>query len=219
MKANRCILFDLDGTLYDSPDYSRRLEEEISKFVAEEMSTSYEAARVLLEERRKKFGTLTKSLESLGIDRARFFETMATRIEPSEYLSEDPTVVTTIEKLRRYGFSIGLVSNSGRPVVDRIMRALKLDQSIFDAIVTSSDVRPKPFPDPFLRALDLLNCRRQSAIYVGDRDEAELHPAKELGIRTILLDRTGKSSRRWADNVVGKLSEIPDVAKEMLQTL
>jgi len=109
------------------------------------------------------------------------------------------------------------VSNSGRPLVDKILRALQLDPSTFDAIVTSSDVRPKPCPDPFLRALDLLNCRRQSAIYVGDRDEAELHPAKELGIRTILLDRTGKSSRRWADIVVGKLSEIPHMANEMLQ--
>jgi FMN phosphatase YigB (HAD superfamily) len=67
--------------------------------------------------------------------------------------------------------------------------------------------------------LKLLNCGRESAIYVGDRDEAELRPARELGIRTILLDRVGKSPSRWAVAVVRKLSEIPDVAKEMLLTL
>jgi putative hydrolase of the HAD superfamily len=217
MNENRCILFDLDGTLYDSPDYSRRLEEEISKFVSEEISTSYEAARVLLKERRDRLGTLTRALESLGIDRAKFFESMAARSEPSQYLSEDSTLFATITKLR-HEFRIGLLSNSGRPLVEKVLRALQLDESTFDAIVTSSDVRPKPSSQPFLLALDLLNCNRQSAIYVGDRDEAELRPAKELGIRTVLLDHTGKSSRRWADAVVTKLSEIPQVVNEILQT-
>jgi HAD superfamily hydrolase (TIGR01549 family) len=207
----------LDGTLYDSPDYSRRLEEEISKFVSEEISTSYEAARVLLKERRERLGTLTRALESLGIDQAKFFESMAARIEPSQYLSGDSELFATITRLR-HEFRIGLVSNSGRPLVDKVLRALQLDESTFDTIVTSSDVRPKPSPQPFLLALNLLNCNRQSAIYVGDRDEAELRPAKELGIRTILLDRTGKSSRRWADAVVSKLSEIPQVAYEILHT-
>jgi len=219
MVRTRCILFDLDGTLYNSPGYFEKVEENIAKFVSEEISASYEDARLLLQDRRKKLGTLTRSLESLGVDRVKFFESMAARIEPSEYIAEDPMVRSTIAKLRRYGFRIGLVSNSGRPLVDKVLKALKLDQSTFDAIVTSSDARPKPSPEPFLMALGLLSCGRHSAIYVGDRDEAELHPAKKLGIRTILLDPSGKSSANWADEVVSNLSEIPDVAKEMLPTL
>lgn len=220
VKRTRCVLFDLDGTLYDSPTYSQRVEEEIAKFVSEETSTNHEEAKLLIEARRKKLGTLTRSLESLGIDRTRFFEAMAVRIEPADYISTDPTAQAAIAKLKQYGFKVGLVSNSGRPLVHKILKALQLDESSsFDATVTSSEAQPKPSAEPFLLALQLLKCGRESAVYVGDRDEAELHPAKELGIRTILLDRTGKSSSRWADVVIGKLSDVPQVAKEILQTL
>jgi len=192
------------------------VEEEIAKFVSEEMSLTSENAKLLIGERRKKLGTLTRSLESLGIDRAKFFEAMANRIDPSDYIPEDPTVLATLAKLKQFGFRIGLVSNSGRPLVGKVLKAIGLDASNFDATVTSSEARPKPNPDPFLLALGLLGCSRESAIYIGDRDEAELHPAKELGIRTILLDRTRKSSWRWADVAVGTINDIPDIAKRML---
>jgi putative hydrolase of the HAD superfamily len=211
----RCVLFDLDGTLYNSQQYSQKLDNEITKYVAEAMSSDYAHAKLLLEQRRKNLGTLTRSLKSLGIDRHRFFVVMADRMKPSEYLSADPRVPSALAKLRLYGFRVGLVSNSGRPLVEKILEALQMDSSNFDVTVTSSEVEPKPSPEPFLAALKLLKCRRESAIYVGDRDEAELRPAKRLGIRTILLDPSGKSSTRWADFVVSDISEIPTTAKSM----
>lgn len=213
---SRCILFDLDGTLYNSQAYSQKLDDEITKYVAEAISSDYEHAKLLLQQRRKNLGTLTRSLESLGIDRHRFFVVMADRINPSKYLSADPRIPKALAKLRLYGFRIGLVSNSGRPLVEKILEALQMESSNFDVTVTSSEVEPKPSPEPFLAALKLLTCRRKSAIYVGDRDEAELRPAKRLGIRTILLDPTGKSPAHWADVVVGDISEIPTTAKSML---
>jgi putative hydrolase of the HAD superfamily len=216
LSENRCILFDLDGTLYNSSAYFQMMEEEIAELVSEQLSINYENARLLLSERRKKLGTLTKSLESLGIDRVIFFEALASRVEPAEYMSNDLTVHWVLARLRENGFKIGLVSNSGRPVVAKVLQALRLDQSSFEAMVTSSDVQPKPSPEPFRLALDLLSCNAESAVYVGDRDEAELRPAKHLGIRTILLDRSGKSSRRWADVVVKELSQVPKAAKQIL---
>ena len=216
MSGAGCVLFDLDGTLYDSQDYSRRLDEEVARYVSEQMSTDFEDARALLEERRKKLGTLTRSLESLGIDRGRFFEVMSTRVEPANYLGPDPAIQSTISRLKEYGFKVALVSNSGRPLVEKVLNALHVDIAVFDGTVTSSEAPPKPNPDSFLFALKLLNCRVGSAVYVGDRDEAELRPAKELGIRTVLLDRTGKSSSRWADVVVGSLTEVPDIIRGLL---
>ena len=218
VERSRCVLFDLDGTLYNSQPYSQKLDDEITKYVAEELSSDYEDAKLLLEQRRKNLGTLTRSLASLGIDRHRFFVVMADRVNPSEYLSADPRVPMTLAKLRRYGFRIGLVSNSGRPLVEKILEALQMGPSNFDATVTSSEVEPKPSPEPFLAALKLLKCGRELAIYVGDRDEAELRPAKTLGIRTILLDPSGESTARWADAVVGDISEIPTTAKSILGT-
>jgi HAD superfamily hydrolase (TIGR01549 family) len=190
---------------------------EIVKFVSENLSVNLDSARVLLKERRRELVTLTRALESLGVDRNVFFESMATRIDPADYLSEDANVNAVIATLRRQGFKVGLVSNSGRPLVEKILKAIRLDSSTFDAIVTSSDAQPKPSREPFLLAMSLMRCGQADVIYVGDRDEAELHPAKEIGIRTILLDRTGLVSPRWADAVVRNLSEIPRVANAILR--
>jgi HAD superfamily hydrolase (TIGR01549 family) len=210
-----CILFDLDGTLYDSSQYSKRLEEEIVRFLAENLLVDAESAKRLLNLRRRELLTLTRALESLGIDRTTFFESMAARIDPADYISEDATLQTVIAELKGLGYRVGLVSNSGRPLVEKILKALRLDSSLFDAIVTSSDVQPKPSHEPFLCALRLMSCTAGSAIYVGDRDEAELHPAKEIGIRTILLDRSGCTAAHWADVVVRDMSEIPQAARRM----
>lgn len=54
----RCILFDLDGTLYESSEYSKRLEEEIVKVVSEELSLDEDHAKLLLKRKRKEIGTL-----------------------------------------------------------------------------------------------------------------------------------------------------------------
>jgi putative hydrolase of the HAD superfamily len=120
--------------------------------------------------------------------------------------------------LKQEGFKVGLVSNSGRRLVEKILVALQLDPAVFSAIITSSDVRPKPSAEPYLLALRLMHCKRENSVYVGDRDEAELHPAKELGIRTVLIDRVGDAPSRWADVTVSDLSEIPKALRRIFPT-
>ena len=213
--TSRCILFDLDGTLYDSPAYSKQLEFEISKFVADKLSVSTKEAAVILKDRRRLLITLTGALESLGIGRAEFFDSITDRIEPAEFLARDDSVQSTISSLKRNGFKVGLVSNSGRGLVEKILKALQLDNAVFDVIVTSSDVKPKPSAEPYLLALRLLGCQPEHSVYVGDRDEAELHPAKQLGIRTVLVNRGGNTPYHWADVTVTRISEIPRAIKEM----
>ena len=119
--------------------------------------------------------------------------------------------------LKELGFKVALVSNSGARLVAKILKALRLD-SAFEVIVTSSDAPPKPSTEPYLRALKLLNGDKARAIYVGDRDEAELYPAKQLGIHTILIDRTGSSALpHWADTVVTAPSEVVDAAQHLIE--
>jgi putative hydrolase of the HAD superfamily len=206
----RCILFDLDGTLYDSPEYSKRLEEEIAKVVSEELSLNENYAKLLLERKRKEIGTLTRTIESMGVDRNHFYEELSRRIEPRLYISSNPKIHLTIEKLKRIGFSIGLVSNSGRELVRKILDAIGVEAALFDTIVTSTEAQPKPSPEPFLLAIESLGCDRDDAVYVGDREEAELRPARELGLKTILVS-VEKQQSRWADVVVASISQLPEV--------
>jgi putative hydrolase of the HAD superfamily len=216
-KNTCCVLFDLDGTLYDSPAYTERVEKEIISIVSRRLGISREQARAELGQRRKKLLTLTRTLESLGIDREHFFRELAERIDPTEYIAEDLIVREIIVSLRGRGIRVGLVSNSGRVLVEKVLRAIGLEMDSFDVVVTSSESEPKPSPQPFLLALSRLGVDRSRAMYVGDRDEAELRPAKELGIKTILLDRTGVQESRWADHVIRTIGDVPSISDRAVQ--
>jgi HAD superfamily hydrolase (TIGR01549 family) len=185
----RCILFDLDGTLYDSPEYSDRLEVEIVRFVSERLGLGESETKVLLDQRRKELGTLTRTIQSLGIDRNAFFAAMADRIEPSLYIPRDSTVRSVIETLKEGGFKTGLVSNSGRPLVRKILDAIGIEERLFDVTVTSTEAEPKPSPQPFLLAVKKVGYDVDEIVYVGDREEAEISPAKSFGLKTVLLNR------------------------------
>jgi FMN phosphatase YigB (HAD superfamily) len=60
-------------------------------------------------------------------------------------------------------------------------------------------------------ALAKIGCEKAEALYVGDRDEAEIRPAHEVGLRTILLARNKpKDEVKWADLVINNLSELEE---------
>ena len=46
-------------------------------------------------------------------------------------------------------------------------------------------MRPKPRPEPFLRALDALGVAPADALFVGDELEADIRGAKALGMTTV----------------------------------
>ena len=209
----RCVLFDLDGTLYDSPEYSVRLEGEIVRFVSERLGLGEFETKTLLNKRRKELGTLTRTIQSLGIDRNAFFDAMAERIDPSLYISRDPIVRSVIEALRERGFKVGLVSNSGRPLVKKILSAIGLEDNLFDTIVTSTEAEPKPSPQPFQLATDKASCAPNEIAYVGDREEAEIRPANNFGLRTVLLNRDCTVLNTCADATIRNLREVLDVVR------
>ena len=208
-----CILFDLDGTLYDSPEYSVRLEAEIVRFVSEQLRLGESETKALLDRRRKELGTLTRTIQSLGIDRNAFFDTMADRIDPSLYIPGDPTVRSVIGTLKERGFKTGLVSNSGRPLVRKILGAVGLEESLFDVTVTSTEAEPKPSPQPFLLAMKKVGCNADEIVYVGDREEAEIRPARRFGLKTVLLDRDGATRMTCADVVIRNLTDVLEVVR------
>jgi len=206
--STECILFDLDGTLYYSPDYNARVEAEIMAIVAQTLKTDVSKAKLRLDEERKSQGTLTGALRVLGVNRSLFFQTLAEKIEPLTYLTRDPSTILTLHTLKKRGFRLGLVTNNGRKMVEKILSAIGLEASLFDVIITSDDSEPKPSSQPFLFALHKLKCTPDKTVYVGDRMQAELLPAKKLGIRIVLLAREGIPQSDQVDAVIARLPEV-----------
>ena len=113
--------------------------------------------------------------------------------------------------MRAKGLEIGLVSNSARPIAMKTLSAIGVTLGQFGVLITSSDAEQKPSIQPFLVAMQRIGSNVNHSTYVGDRDAQELRPAKELAMKTILIDRDGSSTSKWADYVVRNVSELREL--------
>lgn len=99
-----------------------------------------------------------------------------------------PDTIDTLTRMRALGTPAALVSNtpSYSEMVRRSLDAAGIGDELLPVIVTSADVmRPKPRPEPFERALELLAIDAAEAVFVGDSLEADVRGAKALGLTTV----------------------------------
>jgi pyrophosphatase PpaX len=79
-----------------------------------------------------------------------------------------PGAVEMVRQVRVRGARTALVTSKNRGGALRGLRVLDLENA-FDAVVGADDVtRPKPHPEPVLRALDGLGVPPAAALFVGD---------------------------------------------------
>jgi HAD superfamily hydrolase (TIGR01549 family) len=94
----------------------------------------------------------------------------------------------TLEQLRRYGLSIGLVTNGQRDLDEFVSHhGLQVDA----AVGSKAHGKTKPHPSIFVAALRALDVSPDEAAMVGDSYEDDIEGARSLGMRAILLDREG----------------------------
>jgi len=99
-------------------------------------------------------------------------------------------VAPALDNLKSRGLVLGLISNVEQDMNDTFTR-LKLD-SWLDIIVTSLDTGAgKPQPEIFREALRQANVQADEALYVGDQYRVDVLGAEGVGIKGILIDRTG----------------------------
>jgi HAD superfamily hydrolase (TIGR01509 family) len=73
-----------------------------------------------------------------------------------------------VGKLRKAGFKTAILTNNGRPALNKIMQQIPLEDN-FDIIQTRHESpKPKPFPDGLLKVTSELGVDPSEAIYIGD---------------------------------------------------
>jgi HAD superfamily hydrolase (TIGR01549 family) len=73
-----------------------------------------------------------------------------------------------VRKLRDAGFKLAILTNNGRPALDKIMKQIPLREN-FDLIQTRHESpKPKPFPDGLLKVASELGVGPSEIVYVGD---------------------------------------------------
>ncbi len=215
MRRFKALLTDLDGTLYREARYEAEIRRLTLEIVAEHLGVSVDEARRRLEEARRRLVTLTLSLEEVGVPREYFYEELSRRLKYREFLKPDPRIAELLHEVRRRGYKVAIITNSGRPHALGTTKALGIPLDAVDALVTSSDVsRPKIDPEPYIKGLRLLGVEAREALYMGDRVEGEVKPAKELGMTTVLVSEKPIESP-WVDFVIDSPFKVLSVLEEL----
>jgi FMN phosphatase YigB (HAD superfamily) len=208
----RAVILDFDGTLNTSKRYYTRFDELALEILAEHLGCSIvEADRKITEVKRRSL-SLTKALLTLKIDSNEFYREVAERMDIPSLLDDDICLEPLVSKLRNRNLRVAMLTNSGRFLIEKILTSIKCSSNIFDAVITSSEVEPKPSLQPYRYTLALLGCKSNEALYVGDRVYHELKPAKLAGMKTILIGRITKPDEtQWVDWQLETVQKLPEL--------
>jgi HAD superfamily hydrolase (TIGR01549 family) len=124
-----------------------------------------------------------------------------------------PEVHEVLGGLRGAGYRLAICSNWSwhlDTLCDRLDLARYFELMVISARVGYS----KPHPGIFRHALDALNVRPGEVVHVGDNPIADVGGAIGVGIRPVLLDRTGRDAAVEVPHRIADLRELP----RLLQT-
>jgi len=157
------VLFDIDGTITDSNEV---VFKSLRRVIAE-VGGSQEFPDDL------SFAVGLPSAETIRRlpfkDPERVLKLWERRFrELSDEITVFPGIPEAVSTLRAAGIRLGLVTSKNRDELEHDLGRLELFRWFDIAVCASDTERPKPHPDPLLKAIADLRADRRSTLYIGD---------------------------------------------------
>jgi len=206
----KAVIFDVDGTLYQSQEYEKHLYRCIVRVISESLGVEMQEAAEKLRQMKNIYKTVSRSVEALGINRHRFYELLSIYAEPRNYIKHNPRTAYVLRELRRRGYKVALHTNSGRRLAEKVLDAIGIERDCYDVLITSDDAEPKPSLNGYFMCLDRLGAKPEETLYVGDRAEVELKPAKEAGMKTAIIGGK-RTNHEFIDYFLNSLDSVLNI--------
>ena len=162
------IIFDMDGVLVDSePVIEAAARAGLAEYGIKAVPEDFHPFVGAGEDRyiggvAEKYGVPFK-LEM----KARVYEIYLEMVDKEIGIYEG--IPELLAELRRMGYKLALASSADRIKVDANLKAAKIDPSVFEVLLSGSDVeRKKPFPDIYLKACEGLGIDPSNALIIED---------------------------------------------------
>lgn len=212
----KAVIYDMDGVLTDTEPLHKRaneifLREQGIPFLDEYYEQFIGSTYSYMWERYKEDYGLSCSFAELkqGTDRINQ-EIIAKEGQP-----EIPYAKEGLEQLHKAGFQLAVASSSHIDGIRDVVRNLRID-TCFDELVSGEDVEhPKPAPDVFLKAAQLLGVLPSECLVIEDSENG-CKAAKAAGMVCIgfLNQSSGKQDLSAADYVITSQETItPDFVR------
>ena len=207
----RCVVFDLDGTLYRQPPLRRRMLVELALAPLSGPRRALSTMRILkaFREEREHLRALGQPAESLAeLQYSRPAARLGVPVGDVRRVVEDwmfqrplrhlapcarPALAPSLERLRAAGLALGVFSDY--PVEQKLVAlgvqgafAVRLDAT--DPAINAF----KPHPWGFAVAAERLGCAPAETLYVGDRLDVDVEGAHAAGMHAAWIGRRAAGS-------------------------
>jgi FMN phosphatase YigB (HAD superfamily) len=197
----QALIFDMDGTLYTSPEFKGAYRQAALNLIAEvkgmdrlETKDLYHRTRAVLAAQCGYTPSNTLILRELGIAWEIWRDETIRTIDPGSFLRQDPELVTTLSILSSR-YRLGLLTNNHRVHTDRILEILGVTP-FFQAILTVSDTgKIKPDRTLYSTMACLLDVLPEKCLAIGDEEGIDLVPARATGMKTYHVRRVSDVHR------------------------
>ncbi len=219
----RHLLFDIDDTLFPSTEFSALARKNAINAM---MSAGLEGD---FDEMLSMLGAI---IAKRGSNYPRHFDDLCVELgirEPGRFIAAAvgayhdtktsiapyPRVPSTLLRLREGGHSLyAATQGSAIKQWDKLFR-LRIAM-FFDAVFVSEELGVDKGPDFYRKILDALKAAPKDCLMVGDREDGDIIPAREAGIRTVRM-MIGKHAHvpSSADFTIRDISEILPILKSL----
>ena len=184
------IIFDLDDTIYNSPELRENREKAILEVLGDRVDEYFEM---------KKKYTTTKSLELLGITRKEFYEIL--KSVPIN-LKKEEKLVDFFKELSN-NFRLIVLSNSPKKCIVDVLENLGLIEIIHEIYGGDDFNEPKPSEESFFMV-------EKGDVCIGNNFKKDLEIPKKKGAITIFVSKE-KNRLSEADFIIESIYELKDI--------
>jgi len=210
----KAILFDLDGTLIDTNEliiesFQHALKKHLNRDIPR-------------EEIVKTFGEpLIEAMKRYDEENVEEILSIYRKYQETRHdvlAKECGGVTDGIIALKDIGMKIALVTSKRRPMTERGLNLISLNQYM-DVVVAFEDTENhKPTGGPALKACELLGVKPDEAIMVGD-SHFDILCGKDAGCYTCLVSYTAlpldETMSYEPDFIIDSISELADICKNI----
>lgn len=181
----RCLLIDLDDTLYPFETGAWTLVgEQIDRFLVEVMGFPQQEVRALRARLFNQYGTTLRGLQVENEVDMDFYLDYVHDVPIADLLSPDPELNQVLHALPQRKV---IFTNANSDHARRVLQALAV-QEHFESIIDIYDIYPhcKPEIEAFHKALAIINEKPQHVLMIDDNPK-NLAAAKSLGMATAIV--------------------------------
>lgn len=182
--------FDLDNTLYrQGPEMNEKIQEYACRKASTLLSQPYETVRSRFDQNFSETQSGSRSLEAIGITNGReIIQEALENADIASVLKEDVRLQRMLDKLAS-SYKLFLITGSSKQIALGKLEAMGLlDPLVFNPTFYAESPYRREDGTAFQYVARLHNVGFDRMMFVGDREKVDIIPAKDLGIKTAIVN-------------------------------